>query len=153
MEWLVNLGGVRSPITRADDGRLLVPVAPLGAGLQVLQLVTTSGPQVPPVLFQVDQAAPVITSELPRVRAGERVSLTVTNLLAVTPEGVLPGKDDIEIRVAGVSTRAEVMESLPAANSYRIEFVVPADAAVGDAQAVSIAVGTRVSAPAAIAIN
>lgn len=151
--WLVNLGGVRSPITRTDDGRLLVPVAPLGSGLHTLQLVTTSGPQVPPVWFQVDQAAPVITSPQQRVRAGDRVSLTVSNLLAVSPEGIVSSKDDIEIRIGGVSARAELLEPLAATNAYRIEFVVPADATSGDAQTVTIAVGTRVSAPAAIAVN
>ncbi len=150
--WLVNLGGVRSPISRTDDARLLVPVAPLGAGLHVLQLVTTSGPQVPPVLFQVDQPPPAITSALQRARPGDRVSLTVANLLAVTPEGILPGKDDLEIRVAGLAARAELLEALTVPNSYRVEFVVPADAPVGEAQSAVIAVGTRISAPAAIAI-
>lgn len=151
--WLVNLGGVRSPITKTDDGRLLVPVAPLGAGLQVLQLVTTSGPQVPPVLFQVDQAAPVITSVPLRVRAGDRMSLTVTNLLAVTPEGVMPDKNDVQIRIAGGTARAEVLDALSSPNAYRVEFVVPADAALGDAQPVAVAVGTRVSASSVIAVS
>lgn len=160
--WSVVLGGVRSPVSRTDDGRLLVPVASsVPVGPQVLQLVTTSGPQVPPVLFQVDYLPPVIgavtglgslaANPQQRVRAGDKVGLTVTGLIVATPGSTLPGKDDIEVRVAGISQRVDVLQDL-GAGSYRVEFMVPADVPAGDTQPVVVVVGTRVSAPVTLAI-
>ena len=153
--WLVNINGVRSPIARTADGRLLVPVAStVATGPQPLQLVSTSGLSIPPVLVQIDSQPPSIAAiNAQRAHAGDRISLTVSNLLITNGgDGITPTKDDVEIRVAGVLQHAEIIDAIPASANYRVEFLLSADAPLGDAQPVTITVGTRVSVPATISI-
>ncbi len=157
--WLVTINGIRTPLTRTADGRLLAPIA-LGieAGPQPIQLIPASGLPVPPVLFQIDSQPPAILTvsgsqnlaigAQQRVRGGDRITLVVGNLGA----GAAPVKEDIEIRVAGVAQRLEFLESQPTSGTFRLEFLVPLDAPAGDTQNLTVGVGTRVSAPVTIAI-
>jgi hypothetical protein len=155
----VTINGIRTPLTRTGDGRLLAPIAfGMEAGPQTIQLIPASGLPVPPVLFQIDSQPPAILtvagpqtlaiSAQQRVRGGDRITLVVGNLGA----GVTPAKEDIEIRVAGVAQRLELLEEQLAAGTFKIEFLVPLDAPAGDTQNVTVGVGTRVSAPVTIAI-
>jgi uncharacterized protein (TIGR03437 family) len=165
--WSVIIEGVRTPVTRLDDGRLLAPIANgIEAGPRALQLVATSGPSFPPVLFQVDAQPPVINAvgigsqyaaiaAQQRLHPGDRISLTVSNLLvANVSEGFTPTKDDVEVRIAGIPQRADVVvETAPGTGIFRVEFTIPANAPAGDAQPIAVRVGTRVSAATTVAID
>ena len=80
--------------------------------------------------------------------------LTVSNLLVTNAgDGSTPStKNDIEVLVAGIAQRVDILAGLPTEGLYRIEFVIPADAPAGDAQPVAVRVGTRVSQAITIAI-
>ncbi|MEO5924724.1 MAG: matrixin family metalloprotease [Bryobacteraceae bacterium] len=163
--WSMIINGNRTSVTRTDDGRLLAPIA-LGieAGPRPIQLVPASGPAVPPVWFQVDSQPPSISSVTgtqglaasaqQKLYPGDRVVLTVSNLLVTNAgDGSTPStKDDIGVLVAGIAQRVELLTALPAEGLYRVEFVIPADAPAGDAQPVVVRVGTRVSSAITIAI-
>jgi hypothetical protein len=156
--WLVTINGVRTPIERTADGRLLAPVANgMEAGPQAIQLIPGNGLTVPPVLFQIDRQPPVIAnvSSAPSLaataqtqfHAGDRVTLLIANLDA----GDAPVREDVEVRVAGLVQRVEVLEAQPD-GTFKVEFLISADVPVGDAQSVTVRVGTRVSAAATIAV-
>jgi hypothetical protein len=165
--WSVLIDGVRTQVTRTDDGRLLAPIAlGIAAGPRSVQLVPTSGPEVPPLIFQVDAPPPVIsavgagapglaaTAQV-RLHAGDKVTLIVANLLIPNPgDGTTPTKDDVEVRVAGVALHPElIVETAPGSGVYRVEFAIPADAPTGDAQLITVRVGTRLSASTTVAID
>jgi hypothetical protein len=162
--WLVIVNGVRTPLTRTDDGRLLAPIAGgIQAGPQIVQLIAPSGPPIPPVLFQIDTPPPSVSVSAPagllasaspavQFRAGDRVSLVVSNLLVTNAgDGVTPTNDDVEVHVAGISQRPDLIAGLADGNT-RLEFVVPAGVPPGEAQPVTVIVGTRVSAAVTLVI-
>ncbi len=160
--WLVVIDGIRTPLTQTADGRLLAPiVSGIQAGPRTIQLIASSGPPIPPVYFQIDSPPPAASLSLPvglaastaqRYRAGDLVALVVSDLFVTNAgDGLTPTKDDVEIRVGGVSQRPEIFQTLEDGN-VRVEFLVAPGTPVGD-QAVTIGAGTRVSAPIAIAID
>jgi uncharacterized protein (TIGR03437 family) len=165
--WSVIIDGNRGQVTRTDDGRLLAPIAPgIAAGPRSVQLVPTSGPAVPPVLFQVDAAPPVITlvgagapglavAAQPRLHPGDKLALIVSNLLIPNPgDNSTPTSDDVEVRVGSVALHADlIVETTPGSGIYRVEFVIPASAPTGDSEPVSVRVGTRLSASITVAID
>ena len=165
--WAVTIDGVRTAVSRTEDGRILAPIAlGIAPGPRAIQLIATSGPAIPPVLFQIDGAAPTIQAVAsgaqgaaavvaPRYRAGDKVLLTVSNLLVTNPgDGIMSTRDDVEVRLAGIAIRdLVVIEDTPGSGIYRVEFVVPIEAPAGDAQPVAVRVGTRLSAATTIAID
>lgn len=158
--WTAVIGGERTVVSRAEDGRLLAQVPPsLTVGPQVLQLIPPSGPAVPPVLFQLDYPAPRITevngagtgafslAQAAAAKVDARIKLLVTNLGAAT----IPTKEEIEIRVAGVLQRVDLLEPGDVPGTYKVEFLLSSLTPAGEAQLV-IRVGTRVSAPVPVSV-
>jgi hypothetical protein len=128
-----------------------------------VQLVTTTGQAIPPVYFQIDSAPPAINAvsssqslaagASPSVHPGDRLALEVSNLLVANFSGqTVPAKEDVQIRIAGILQRVDVLEALAAPGAFRVEFLIPADAPVGEGRLITVGVGTRISAPVTITI-
>ena len=153
--WSVSVSDQLAPLTRLPDGRLraVVPVT-VAVGPNRVRFVGPNGASSNVVMFRVESQPPVITavvntssvglSALQSVLPGDRVRLTVSHLV---DEGIVPGKADVTLRIGGLKQKADLVDDATQPNMWVVEFVVPPTAAVGDAQPLTVGVGTRVSAP------
>lgn len=153
--WSVSVGDQLAPLSRLPGGRLraVVPLT-VGVGLKRVWLAGPNGASSGVVLFRVEAPPPVITavantssvglSALQSVLPGDRVRLTVSHLV---DEGVVPHASDITLRIGGLKQKADRVDDATQPNTWVVEFVVPPTTAVGDAQPLTVGVGTRVSAP------
>jgi hypothetical protein len=137
--WSATLGGVRTPLTRSEDGRLLVFVPlQVGLGPQAVEISTNGGVAYPPVLFQIDSAPPqILDLRTSRPKPGEVVTLIVRNL-----ETSQTG--ELDLRIGGVAQVVTGLEEL-ADSTVRLTFTLSPDTPVGDGQIWTLRVGTRQS--------
>lgn len=155
--WTLTIGGQRVNYVVGAYGQLTAEVpADLAPGLVPVQIWPASGATVAPVLLQIDAPPPVITEARGPdgisvdashpVAAGDRVTLTVTGLVD-PPEEV--GAESVQVRAGGALQAIEAVK-LVQPGVWEVVFVLR-NAGPGPAQNVTVGVGTRVSAPWALA--
>jgi hypothetical protein len=157
--WTLTIAGERVNYVAGAYGQLTADVpAGLSPGLVPVQIWPASGATVAPVLLQIDAAPPTITGArgpgghavdaANPVAAGDRVTLTVTGF--VDPPAEL-GAESVQVRAGGALQAVESVK-LVQPGVWEVVFVL-SNAGPGPAQNVTVGMGTRVSAPWALAIR
>jgi hypothetical protein len=156
--WTLTIAGTKVDFTVDSNGRVDAQVpagTPLGPA--ILRLIPPSGDPVPPILFNVDEAPPVIQAAY-RVDAfndvlhpaspGDVINVDVVNLYGSAPP-VPPSS--VHIKVGGVDQVATaltpVLQFGLISNITRVQFTLASGLPDGAQQPMTVRVGTRVSAP------
>jgi hypothetical protein len=151
--WIANIGGAFRDVQRGDDGvlRVAVPLN-LSPGPNLIQMSLPTGDAAPPVLFQVDAAAPVLRS-VSKVGVADATSVYVLDRVALKVTG-LEGSDpaSLQVRVAGVLQTIEAIGWDKDTSTYTLEFTLTDTVAAGDALPVTLRAGTRLSAPIPLSV-
>jgi uncharacterized protein (TIGR03437 family) len=157
--WTLTIGGETAQFTY--NGNQILAVVPSGllVGPQVVQLTSPTGPAIPPVAMQVDEAPPVITavasasgaalSASLAAQPGEVMLLTVEGL--TDPYGNLPPASSIVVNIGGVTETPASVNPVSAV-AAQLSLTVPSMLGAGNAQ-ITVQVGTRLSAPYTIAVE
>jgi hypothetical protein len=152
--WGVWIGDFAADVFRGEDGWLRTKVPPMAAGPQKVELLPPSGPPIPPVLMQVNEAAPRIVfvegpapaEALAPLLVGDRVMLVLTDL---AEGGLVPAAGEVDVRVGGVKQAVDVLEELAVEEGqtrrFKVEFHVSPLTTLANDQAVTLRAGTRLS--------
>jgi uncharacterized protein (TIGR03437 family) len=158
--WILTISNQQTSFTVNPQGQILATV-PSGAltGPAIVQLIPPAGvPAIPQVVMQIDIPAPVILAATNAagvpidpthpVTGGDTVSLSITGLQ--DQSGALPAPSGVDINIAGVHTGGLGISQAGMSGSV-LQFAVPANLSPGT-QSLTVRVGTRLSAPFAIAL-
>jgi hypothetical protein len=160
--WTLTVGGQAASILSVAGGQLYFSVPNgLQTGPVPVQLTSPNGNAIPAILMQIDQPPPVILGaanaagvsidQTHTVKPGDTVVLTVSGLL--DSSGNPPAASNLLITVGSVNgfggmgqtPFAVFPSSIPGA--VQIPFVLNPNVPTGPNESLTIALGTRVSAP------
>lgn len=165
--WTLTIANQPVPFTVGDRGQILAQVpAGLLSGPSIVQLFPAGGGQVPPVLLQIDPPSPTITSATsssglppaagaagaaPTFHAGDSVTLIVAGLSDAL--GNFPAVSAIDVNVGGIDIMPSSLTSLGGFGAAcQLRITLPSSLGTGP-QAITIRVGTRVSAAFTITVQ
>jgi len=149
--WPLTINGARVDYTFDSSTSTLRMVVPGGTplGPNVLRLLSPNGDPIAPILFNVDAPPPVIQAASgangindaahPAV-PGDVLTLDVTRLGSVPASGV-------HIIVGGVDHVATALTPVANSDVIKVQFTLASGFPDGTQQAMTVRVGTRVSAP------
>ncbi len=160
--WTVTIGGANANYT-VDSNSNIDAVVPSGTplGPVAVRLISPGGDFIPSILFNVDAQPPVIQAAYDQAQSGalvfvdplhpatsgDVVDIDVANLYGSAP-AVSPS--NVHISVGGVdqvaTTLTPVLQFGLASNVVRVQFTLPSGLPDGTSQAITVRVGTRVSA-------
>jgi len=153
--WPLTINGARVDYSFDSSTSTLHAVIPGGTplGPNVLRLLSPNGDAIPPILFNVDAPPPVILAAAgangindaahPAV-PGDVITLDVTRLAGSAPS---VAASSVHIIVGGVDHIATSLTPVANSDVIRVQFTLASGFPDGTQQAMTVRVGTRVSAP------
>ncbi len=158
--WTLSIGGQRTSFVAGAYGQLTAEVpAGVQTGLAEVRLSSPTGATVQPVLLQIDDQPPGILKALApdgadislghAVGAGDEVTLIVGGL---ADPGVMLAPEGVQVRAGGVIEKLASVRAMETPGLWEVVFVLT-NTGSGAEQSVTVGIGTRVSAPWAVAIK
>jgi hypothetical protein len=153
--WPLTINGARVDYTFDSSTSTLRAVIPAGTplGPNVLRLLPSTGDVIPPILFNVDAPPPVILAAAgvngpndgthPAV-PGDVLTLDVSRLAGAASS---VAASTVHIVVGGVDHLATTLTPVANSDVTKVQFTLGSGWPDGSTQAMTVRVGTRVSAP------
>jgi len=153
--WPLTINGARVDYTFDGSTSTLHAVVPPGTplGPNVVRLLSPNGDAIAPILFNVDAPPPVIQAASgangPNDAAhpavpGDVITLDVTNLAGAA---VFVPASSVHVSVGGVDQIVTSLTAVANSNVTKVQFTLSSGFPDGTQQAMTVRVGTRVSAP------